>query len=453
MIKIEFKNGSIGKTPINATNLNQMQDNMKDATMINKISLQGNSVQEGTPSVNSEVPIKSAGDNIQLFDVNEPNGVYSNQATFEKITNGIRIKNKIQTTGSTFSLFKIMDVSQMVGQNITCKAKWNANAENNGQMILGLCDENGDNRLAKVYISTSEKEKTFIIPEITTSKYLALWLYGNVSSNANVGDYVDYTDIKICKGTLTGAYSPYGQGSIGVTIGNETTSQTQALYTQQPLRAIGDVKDRFIRIAGVWYEEHNTLRYIFNGNESDVSLSGTYNGVNVFQILEPFNYKLEYSEVDNAKSNYFECQKTLSYISASTVVAGIQLYYNQKNTSRALYINTDKFTTVEELKSWLSEQYTNGTPLYVDYILAIPTLIECTPEQVETLNDIYSAYGSGLTNITCTDEVVPVIEIVKETKEAVQSENDKAISSLLARIEELEKLVSQTQSVTSEEGA
>ena len=94
-----------------------------------------------------------------------------------------------------------------------------------------------------------------------------------------------------------------------------------------------------------------------------------------------------------------------------------------------------------DFKAWLTELYNTGTPVYLDYVLATPTLIPCTPEQVEVLNDIYSAYGEGLTNIICSDEIPAIIEILKETKETVQSENDKAISMLLARIEELEKKI------------
>ena len=60
--KINFRNGASGKTPLNSTNLNKLQDNVESYTkkyvaeesLVERISLKGNSIQEGTPSIDSE---------------------------------------------------------------------------------------------------------------------------------------------------------------------------------------------------------------------------------------------------------------------------------------------------------------------------------------------------------------------------------------------------------------
>ena len=209
-------------------------------------------------------------------------------------------------------------------------------------------------------------------------------------------------------------------------------SQTKALYTQQPFRAIGDVKDRFVKKMGKWHEEHKNLRYIFTGNEGWKKSSRT--DVNRYYVDNIINTILNASTVDILCSHF----KALTPSQSDTAMTGISKY-NEKGLMVNVDLTNTELDTVDKFKAKLTELYNAGTPVYVDYVLATPTLIPCTPEQVEVLNEIYSAYGEGMTNIICNDEIEPVIEIVKESKETVQSENDKAISALLARIEALEK--------------
>ena len=208
--------------------------------------------------------------------------------------------------------------------------------------------------------------------------------------------------------------------------------QTKVLYTQQPFRAIGDVKDRFVKQNGVCNEKHNIGRYIFTGNEGWKKSSRT--DVNRYYVDNIINTILNASTVDILCSHF----KALTPSQSDTAMIGISKY-NEKGLMVNVDLTNTELDTVDKFKAKLTELYNAGTPVYVDYVLATPTLIPCTPEQVEVLNDIYSAYGEGMTNIICNDEIEPVIEIVKESKETVQSENDKAISALLARIEALEK--------------
>ena len=551
-----------GNTPLSAYNLNKMQDNVEnainEADVIKRIEIIGNSIQEGTPSIEYEAPIESVGDNINLFDIDTVNGRYNltrNDNGF--ITNAESYAIAVNADGSSNPTYEksLKAGDYTVSFDIVSTTDITLN---NFFLLTKTSDDTMQNVVVIKSVSLKANTKTRISgSEKLNADAIKYGFAGYFTSNFASGT-ITISNIKLARGTTSKQYSPYGQGSIeiyncnknrfylktetknGVTLTNgndgaiilngtttgytrfsldidmsehtvsyntdntqsgvwirtldengaivdllETTSktnfitntnaiakgelvvdggktfnnykiyvqlaegdeteyvqhqsQTKSLHTQQPFRAVGDVKDRFVKQNGVWYEEHNGSRYIFTGNESDVSLRGTYNNLNVFQILEPFNYKLETSEVGNAKSNYFECQKTISYVGSGTIIEGLQLYHNIGNTHRAVYINTNEFTTVEELQEWLKTQYNTGTPLYVDYILEIPNLIPCTSEQVEALNDIYSAYGEGMTNIICSDEIEPVIEIVKESKETVQSENDKAISALLARITALEK--------------
>lgn len=234
-------------------------------------------------------------------------------------------------------------------------------------------------------------------------------------STANVKASI--SNVQIALGTEEKEYVPH-------------QSQTKALYTQQPFRAIGDVKDRFLKQNGVWYEKHNI---------GETVLDGTQGNMYAQPEIGRYDYK-----IPNAKMQGL-CLST-HFVYKYAVEDG-KIFLGGTQANRVCIVCAS-ITSLQDMNAWLSENN-----VVVVYELATPTLIECTAEQVEVLNDIYSAYGEGMTNIICNDEIEPVIEIVKETKETVQSENDKAISALLARVTELETIVATLQTATAEEGA
>ena len=75
-------------------------------------------------------------------------------------------------------------------------------------------------------------------------------------------------------------------------------------------------------------------------------------------------------------------------------------------------LDTD-ITTVELCKAKLAEWNEQGTPMYVDYILATPVDIECTEAQNEILSNIEENARTydKITYIYSTDNVSPKIEI------------------------------------------
>jgi len=94
-------------------------------------------------------------------------------------------------------------------------------------------------------------------------------------------------------------------------------------------------------------------------------------------------------------------------------------------------MDKNKYSTVEEFKNWLKEKYNNGNPVYVDYILAEPKLIECTPEQVEILKQIANDKNyEGLTYIYSTDKVAPQLKATysKDLKAIINRINDAIVA-------------------------
>lgn len=473
-----------------------------------------------SPSIEHEAPIESVGDNINLFDNQFRQGSYN------LLNNKIRLfttQNYKVEAGKTYTLATNLDfktykysiglaVSEFpeVAQSDLYydsgwleKAETTFTSEQDGYFGIGITRQN-----VSEIVPEDMKDFYFKLVEGTSTGAYSPYGQGSIEikqSARNLANYTDevtsssivnfdigdvvkgknYTIYIDLKGTLsfnlkykllnttiktiynkTGIYvynftatetdilhfnGFSGNGYTGAKVmlleGTYTTEtippyekyqgQTKALYTQQPFRAIGDVKDNFIKVDGINKEQHPIFRKIFDGTENWL-YQDRGNGIYRFNIL--LDDAINLSGRNQVLSNYF------AYKGSSEEEGNCFL------TEKYIYFYST-ISSVNDFKAKLTELYNAGTPVYVDYVLATPTLIPCTKEQVEVLSDISSAYGEGMTNIICNDEVEPVIEIVKETKETVQSENDKAISALMARVEELEKLVSEMQSVVAEEGA
>lgn len=213
----------------------------------------------------------------------------------------------------------------------------------------------------------------------------------------------------------------------------EHQSQTFTIPTQQPMRAIGDYKDAFIKVDGKWFERHYINRVTFDGTENWIisKYSGWNNAGYLYATLVNDGMKSNYYPL---KSNYY---KNCGNIYNEDIDNGITNYYTfEKN----IWILDKRFNSLDDFKSELSTQYNEGTPLYVDYILATPTDLECTEEQNKILDELENAKSyKGVTHIYSTDEVEPYVEVTY--KKDMQIENEK----LQSQIDEIKQLLSTTR--------
>lgn len=245
-----------------------------------------------------------------------------------------------------------------------------------GTCNFNIRDYNTNSGIIGTNLTTSDTYNTKTFEETTQIRF---GMYINGGST-----FTDYTfKVQLEKGLTATEYL-------------EHQEQTKALYTQQPFRAIGDVKDRFVKQNGVWYEEHKIEEIILNGTEGWSNLimalkasriSTTLpnpplatDGTRGKLISSHFVYNTDYNS--DVIGNCF----------VSSVDNGFYVYPMQE--------------TKEEFITWLSE---NNVTL--DYILATPNLIECTPEQVEQLEYLNSEFKTyeGINHITTTDDVKPTL--------------------------------------------
>lgn len=251
--------------------------------------IEGNSVQDGSPSPDNEVPIKSAGDNENILpypyiaETKTMNGV-----TFKVNKDGTVIANGTATANAYFMLKGDIDL------NGTYTISTGFGISDTKYMTL--LDQNAgyaDKMTTRINNATA-----------TVNSRFQAYIY--VTSGTTVDNLVFKP--KLEKGNKATPYSPYGMGSINEKIKNAdgTEEQDYSIFVQQPMRSIGDVRDCFVKKSDGWYERH--MPYI-----------ASYNGETLPQDV--------YNEVDNVK---YCNEKSMSTTGQFSIGASVQ-YIDENN--------------------------------------------------------------------------------------------------------------------------
>lgn len=227
------------------------------------IQINGNSVQDGTPTTSSPVAIKNAGGIINYF----------NKET-------ILAKHLINSNGTiTEDNYNFVSDFIEVDGNI----KYTISAATNKAKRIAYYND------SQTFISRpviSNYSGTVTTP--SNAKYVRLSCHND-----------DLDSLQLEKGSFVSSYVPYynRMAKITETISNSDNTQSQS-YTipcQQPMRSIGEVRDEFIKQDGLWYEKHN-IGVIENYNGETIttdfiSTTGSLStGAFVQYVLDDANY-------------------------------------------------------------------------------------------------------------------------------------------------------------------
>ena len=128
--------------------------------------------------------------------------------TTTSLETGVRVASNIAGTYH-WTCIPLFDISNYAGKKMTLYSDMTPSASNSPRINILTCDANGGNRTTIDNI-TSSGSKTITIPSVTSpSTYIGLMFYSNTSGTANVGDYVDYTNIQLELGETATTYEPY----------------------------------------------------------------------------------------------------------------------------------------------------------------------------------------------------------------------------------------------------
>lgn len=215
-------------------------------------------------------------------------------------------------------------------------------------------------------ISASGGDMVMRVYDRGNGRLLANLRYGEDETQLNITEDLNDVDIYINFNTVGITYS----GTIFpmlrfVEVEDDTYEPYKETVTYipltEPLRSVGDVKDEIVKQDGVW----GVLRRIANVviDENSTMSLGTYQGYNRFSVTLASKYA-SVSPFDEGYCTHMRYSKDV--LGASTDDNTISVYTT--GTIVVTYFRMDKFTTVDELKSWLAEN-----PITVQYELATET--------------------------------------------------------------------------------
>ena len=296
--------------------------------------------------------VKTTGKN--LFDGVLEQGSVNSQGINNTNTTRLRTKNYISVYPNTTYTLK-------VNENTTGK---------NLQFSISYYDKNDYTTYRLSYLNwTTSNPITFTTPN--DCHYIRFLIAYTDSSTINTTDNISKIQVEKTQAT---SYEPY-------------KSNTYLYTLNEPLRAIGNYKDKLYIDNGMLYVERKIKSIILNGSESGWSYSSTYK---YYQLSNSTLIK-GVKNSGSVMSNYF----------VSTNISG-NYQVRIGNTSSLLWIfdKTDYFgANANSFKTWLTIHNTE-----VNYPLATPVI-----EELGEVN-IPSTY-KGITYIDTTDELEPSMSI------------------------------------------
>lgn len=297
---------------------------------ISTYSIKGNTVQNGTPTPPNPVDVNGVGERTEnLFDFNMWYSQLSpTRCTVEKTDNSIKISatsNDAHTGNSGYHI--------PVSAETTYTFSYDSSNSNAG---VGYIFENGiaDSDHWHTFSNNYKRPITFTTRSDTT--YIILRL--GVSAT---GNYITYFDMMLNTGSTAKPYEPYGY-KIPI-----LTTQGSAINYLGSVQSTRKIK----KIVFVGSEDENWSAHSAGGGAMR------------------FRYTISNSvQADTAHPTSICTHLPLGAEGGTWNTDDIYTI-----SSNYLWVRLDSsFTTVALLKSWLAQQYANGTPFTVWYVLATP---------------------------------------------------------------------------------
>lgn len=377
-----------------------------------------------SPSPDYPSEINNVGDNINIFDKSAT--MAFNDTTKIELDTGVRIQ---QTVAGNYKNARIeLGQSELLGKTITIHSNVSSSAENKPLAIFFYGSSSSPALVNSGYSisDNGEKEVTFTVLSSFPSNCdrIYLFLYSNSNGTGNVGDYVDYTDLKIVIADNATPYSPYGEGSINIKTQNEDNTQEQdkVITLAKPL-----YQDCYLAEDGIHYTRK---QIVLDGSEDEgwsLSATNTSNQSRFTskiiedEVKRPSNA----DEIANIICSHFIKESANNTYRRSD---GIAIH---SNGSIYLYYNAFKEYTIDQFKTWLS-----NNPITLEYELAT----EVINPYIDDISMLITQYDNK-TNISNSYNVNMEVELTE----------NKSISSINKDIGELQKKISSLAIYSKEE--
>ena len=349
-------------------------------------------------------------------------------ASAAQLDTGVRVTAS-STISNSFVRYDL-GIQVVPGKVYTLSAKIKESADNFGCARLGVIDENGNEKKA-AYAYANTPTRSIIASDDMAGCVLRLTLYSNNGSSGTpvVGDYVDYTDIQVEISDAPTPYEPYKPiqtltiptpNGLPAVPASENGNYTDSSGQQWICDEVDFVKGLYVQRCG---------KIVYDGTEEWGMHTGTNN--ETFTNLIPegkhggsYKSNLVCSHASIVTSSWDKVENAGKFASSSSVI--MQFGYI---ASKGTYGSKDAW------KSYLAEQYANGTPITVIYELAEPIETPLSDEQIAAYKALHTHYPS--TSIHNSDNAHMVVDYVADTKNYVDNQIKKEIAELKALVLEV----------------
>lgn len=334
-----------------------------DGQPVSSYTIKGNTSTSGTPSPSNPITISGCGDKTaNLLNASTQNltsgGLttlidFGEDVTFNELTLVSLFDNA--QSGSIYGAFFDLKKADETHQYISLQAM--RNSETDESFVTGTS-------ISGNYYRTYTEPITF--------RYLNIYRYSNAynkfsSGTAQIAMYAD---------TTSKYYEPYGKYKISIS-SNQTA--LNPMYLTEQLMKIGDSVDTLASSGTVTY---NIYKHELTGQETwyrtsagKMYSSDALNGIP--------NYLHTLYEVTMMCSHY---TADMNYgNTAHLSLNEISLYgTNGSTATREIYIYPDGYATAADYATYLQQQYANGTPVTIWFIMETPTTESVTAPSIPT---------------------------------------------------------------------
>lgn len=306
--------------------------------------------------------------------------------------------------------------------------------DNNGQIVIQTNNGNGwiTASIKNYSDGISVSNIVYTVQEgITAIRYL---LYSDKAiPSSNSSSRYKNTIVTINDEDMT--YEPYKEQTVYFPL-----AEGQKLY-----------KDSYLASDGI---HHKRTQVVLRGNE-DWVLTSTSNQI----ITKRFSYKISPPIMKMNSQENALCSHFANVNDATEDIEGIYYAALDGITYIALRLNVNKATTLEQFKAYLSEQYSNGTPVTVEYELSEEEIVPYTAEQQEAWDKIEQLHTyKNVTNIFSDAELDIVyardngLSDMYETKQNAERNYTKTTEKLVEQkmtTDNIQQNVSKTETIVA----
>ena len=222
---------------------------------------------------------------------------------------------------------------------------------------------------------SSNKQTSTLTSDIAEQKVVI-----NVSNELGTVDWEGY--IQLEKGSEATEYEPYTKQSLSVSTLNglpaiKVADASLATYTDAD--------------GNMWCADEVACGEKKIQRVDDIVFDGTEGGWSLYESATYTGFKITISSMKpnmrtNGLCSHFKPQSYPANSSNNGVTFGAS------NSVIYFTFSEERFSTVDDWKAYLAEQYANGTPVTVKYILPEPIETDLTADEIEAFKALHSNY-------------------------------------------------------------